>query len=701
MKTTPLPSPFLPERLSSRADATATRPRADAPSRADGAPSRAEGARQRKDWQESDPFKDALKKAEARDAKDQAKPDDQKTIDGAGKEVKVEGQSNSPEPKSPSPAQNQVLPAVVEAQAPEAHADTDQQPTQIKPAVVDSAPNTPAEGVQITTPTPTKQPQTPQFIPSADQQPDEVEAANPVLEPESKTPTETEAPAPTEEPTTQVPAPARATKKPVQRPTAVQPGGVEGPKVPGDQVAVEQESNAEGVVRPGLMDGPAVDLRNVAQEVSEAPVQKATEPKEAEPVVVGGQLAEPGDEVKPSDDIKVVEDQKETIKSPIQPGAQELAFRSDAAGVAARVEEGRPSPVVAEDAQIKVVQEGRQEEVAGEGAGWAQIVSDLPGKSASAKVSGELLGRSGSQGVASVARARRLGEGQDPAGKDEGAAGLDRVGAEAPESAEQPWGSARGVEAERDSDVRDGGRGEVPVGEKQTGGVQPSVASVERQRLMGNLPTLAGVAGVLSEGGSVAEGRGSERADARSEIWSLAGLTGKVGGPSASGVAGKGGGLHSGGAGAPVEQQLAEGMSAVLRHIPSPSGQRVVTMRLEPLELGSVRVQMRVAGDAVSLHFQVGTKLAQAAVSKSVQELRQSVERRGLRVAGLTVELDAGLAPQVPPAGAGSVGTPIAGGVDAGVSAEREPGVSARPATGGDGEGGVLETLTLRLDQVA
>jgi hypothetical protein len=443
------------------------------------------------------------------------------------------------------------------------------------------------------------------------------------------------------------------------------------------------------------MGGPAVDIRNVAQEVSEAPVQKAAEPKEPEPVVVGGQLAEPGDEV------KVVEDQREAIKSPTQPGAQELAFRSDAPGVAARVEVGRPSPVVAEDAQIKVAQEGMQEKVASEGAGWAQIVSDLPGKSASAKVSGELLGRSGSQGVASVARTRRLGEGQDPAGEDEGAAGLDPVGAEVPEGAEQPWGSARGAEADRDSDVRDGGRGEVPVGEKQTGGVQPSVASVERQRLMGNLPTMAGVAGVLSEGGKVTEGRGGERVDARSEIWSLAGLTGKVGGPSASGVSGKGGGLHRGGAGAPVEQQLAEGMSAVLRHIPSPSGQRVVTMRLEPLELGSVRVQMRVAGDAVSLHFQVGTNLAQAAVSKSVQELRQSVERRGLRVAGLTVELDAGLAPQVPPAGAGSVGTPIAGRVDAGVSAEREPGVSARPASGGDGEGGVLETLTLRLDQVA
>lgn len=699
MKTTPLPSPFLPERLFSRADATATRPRTDAPSRADGAPSRAEGARQRKDWQESDPFKDALKKAEARDAKDQAKPDDLKTIDSAGKEVKAEGQSNSPEPKSPAPAQNQVISAVVEAQAPEARADTDQQPTQIKPAVVDLGPETLADGVQITTPTPTKQPKTPQVIPIADQQPDEVEGTDPVLEPESKTPTEPEAPAPTEESTTPVPAPARATKKPVQRPTAVQPVGVEGPKVPADQVAVEQESNvesnAEGVTRPVLMDGPAVDIRNVAQEVSEAPVQRASEPKEAEPVVVGGQLAEPDDEV------KVVEHQKETIKSPAQPGAQELAFRPDAAGVATRVEVGRPSPVVAEDAQIKVAQEGGQEKVAGEGAGWAQIVSDLPGKSASVKVSGELLGRSGSQGVAQVARARRLGEVQDPSGEDEGAAGLDRVGAEVPESAEQPWGSARGADADRYRDVRDGGRGDVPVGEKQTGGVQQSVADVERHRLMGNLPMLAGVAGVLSEGGSVTEGRGGERADARSEIWSLAGLTGKVGGPGASGVAGKGGGLHSGGSGAPVEQQLAEGMSAVLRHIPSPSGQRVVTMRLEPLELGSVRVQMRVAGDAVSLHFQVGTKLAQAAVSKSVQELRQSVERRGLRVAGLTVELDAGLAPQVPPAGAGSVGTPIAGEDDAGVSAEREPGVSARPASGGDGEGGVLETLTLRLDQVA
>lgn len=157
----------------------------------------------------------------------------------------------------------------------------------------------------------------------------------------------------------------------------------------------------------------------------------------------------------------------------------------------------------------------------------------------------------------------------------------------------------------------------------------------------------------------------------------------------------------------PVEQQLAEGMTAALRHIPSPSGQRVVQIRLEPRDFGSVRVQLRVAGDAVAVRLVVGTKQAAEAVTRSMQDLRESVQRRGLRVESMGVEIDAALAPieaQTPRTGAITgaqvAGTPLAEEDLGDTGAERTTATPERPASKTN-EGGAFETLTLRLDQVA
>lgn len=207
---------------------------------------------------------------------------------------------------------------------------------------------------------------------------------------------------------------------------------------------------------------------------------------------------------------------------------------------------------------------------------------------------------------------------------------------------------------------------------------------------------------------------------ASQEIWSLAPALG----PRADGVGGKrtgSGGADGSKAGTqrqptPLDAQLAEGLAATLRHIPSPAGQRVVTMRLDPAELGRVRVHMRVAGEVVSVRFQVGTQQARAAVEKSQNELRQSVERRGLRVDSFTVETIDELA------GAGSG---VGGGQDGNVRTTGDAGLAHfAPASAGKGlamgqsapsptraggamlaepgrpsdEGGVLEHLSLRVD---
>jgi hypothetical protein len=229
-----------------------------------------------------------------------------------------------------------------------------------------------------------------------------------------------------------------------------------------------------------------------------------------------------------------------------------------------------------------------------------------------------------------------------------------------------------------------------------------------------------------------------ERSDAAkaAEVWSLSasggpsdgGLgalqRGGAGGQQASAGGGEGTGGAPGGAGLPVDAQLAEGLGATLRHIPSPAGQRAVTIRLDPAELGKVRIQLRVAGEVVSVRFQVQTQQARASVERAQGELRQSIERRGLRIDSFMVEMaedgaaPAGQAGVAQPAGRSDAvepgdprpimhkGAEIARGapLEAGKGVAEETvvarGARATPPEGGldVDEGGVLEHLTLRFD---
>lgn len=217
---------------------------------------------------------------------------------------------------------------------------------------------------------------------------------------------------------------------------------------------------------------------------------------------------------------------------------------------------------------------------------------------------------------------------------------------------------------------------------------------------------VAGVSELATIAPMIAAARDSAPADAstdaRGQVWSLS-----AAGPgrAAAEKAAASAGVPV--ASPPVEQQLAEGMTAALRHIPSPSGQRVVQIRLEPRDFGSVRVQLRVAGDAVAVRLVVGTKQAAEAVTRSMQDLRESVQRRGLRVESMGVEIDAALAPieaQEPRTGAITggqpAGTPLAEEDLGDTGAERTTATPERPASKTN-EGGAFETLTLRLDQVA
>lgn len=62
-----------------------------------------------------------------------------------------------------------------------------------------------------------------------------------------------------------------------------------------------------------------------------------------------------------------------------------------------------------------------------------------------------------------------------------------------------------------------------------------------------------------------------------------------------------------------------------------------MTMRLDPPELGSMRVQMTIVGGTVSAEFQPGTAQAAALLERHMPALRQSLENQGLSVERLNV----------------------------------------------------------------
>jgi flagellar hook-length control protein FliK len=84
--------------------------------------------------------------------------------------------------------------------------------------------------------------------------------------------------------------------------------------------------------------------------------------------------------------------------------------------------------------------------------------------------------------------------------------------------------------------------------------------------------------------------------------------------------------------------------SRVVRGLTTVVNQRggVMTMRLEPPELGDLRVQMTLARGLVSAQFQAATPEAHALLEKSMTMLRTALENQGLTVQRLSVHLSPG-----------------------------------------------------------
>jgi hypothetical protein len=199
--------------------------------------------------------------------------------------------------------------------------------------------------------------------------------------------------------------------------------------------------------------------------------------------------------------------------------------------------------------------------------------------------------------------------------------------------------------------------------------------------------------GVLQQLGAVRSSlHSAERASTgATEIWSLRALDKAGGSERTTGAKAEQPKPPHARADSSVVDQVQHGMIAALRHLPSPAGQRVVQMKLNPAELGPVRIHLRVAGDAVAVSFQVTSTSAEDALKRSASVLRDSLERRGLRVIEMAFER----APEQAPVMAGSgelkpgatAGKPIAGKA-----------LRAEDAAQERHEEGVLQTVTLRLD---
>lgn len=171
----------------------------------------------------------------------------------------------------------------------------------------------------------------------------------------------------------------------------------------------------------------------------------------------------------------------------------------------------------------------------------------------------------------------------------------------------------------------------------------------------------------------------------------------------------------------PFAQQVQHGLEVAMHDLPAPAGDRLVTLKLNPSALGSLRIALHVSGDAVQVRFQVGSAKAKASIGKSMEDLKAAIGRQGLRVESMEVEEDRALAAPTGPSldenGQGNTaGVPTTGPSDAGkgfaklLDAPHGPdGPSAADALGrtpdqreaeAEHEGGVLQVLTFRLDAV-
>ena len=82
----------------------------------------------------------------------------------------------------------------------------------------------------------------------------------------------------------------------------------------------------------------------------------------------------------------------------------------------------------------------------------------------------------------------------------------------------------------------------------------------------------------------------------------------------------------------PFTARILRGLSATLNQRGG-----VLTMRLEPPELGQLRIQMTITQGTVSAEFQAATPQAQALLERSLAVLRSALQGHGLTVERLTV----------------------------------------------------------------
>ena len=169
----------------------------------------------------------------------------------------------------------------------------------------------------------------------------------------------------------------------------------------------------------------------------------------------------------------------------------------------------------------------------------------------------------------------------------------------------------------------------------------------------------------------------------------------------------------------PLPQQIQHGLEVAMRELPTPAGDRLVTLKLNPSALGTLRIAMHVSGDTVQVRFQVGSAKAKASIGKSMDDLKAAIGRQGLRVESIEVEEDRALAAPTPLSSGengyeNAAAVPSQGQADAGkgfaklLDAPHGPDGPRAADTPGrmpdqgdaDHEGGVLQVLTFRLDAV-
>lgn len=110
-------------------------------------------------------------------------------------------------------------------------------------------------------------------------------------------------------------------------------------------------------------------------------------------------------------------------------------------------------------------------------------------------------------------------------------------------------------------------------------------------------------------------------------------LTARIATPSATPAAGPQAAADNSAAGDPNVARVSRGLTTAI-------AQRggSVTLRLTPVDMGTVRIQMQMTGTTLSASFHAESASAQTLLSQQLSSLRQSLEGQGLQVERLTVQ---------------------------------------------------------------